>query len=148
MGRRGAGWAGRAEWGPKTLPAYPAYPARPARSRAQRDARRVRWAWVAGRLVLMRRADERGKQRMRPGRLRLELGMELHREVPRMTGQLGDLHELSVRRSTGNAKPILGQRPLVPAIALVTVTMALVNQVRAIDALRERPRNELARVRA
>src|SRR5262245_48814803 len=63
---------------------------------AQRDARRVRRLGVAGRLVLMRRADERGKQRMRPRRLRLELGMELHRQVPRMARQLGDLHELSV----------------------------------------------------
>src|SRR5262249_37308700 len=125
----------------------PALPAPAARSRAQRDARRVRRPRVAGRLVLVRRADERGKQRMRPRRLRLELGMELNREVPRMTRQLGDLHELSVWRSTRDAKPILGQRPLVQAIELVTVTMALVNQVGAVDALRERSRSGRARVR-
>ena len=34
-----------------------------------------------------RRADEAGEQRMRPGRLRFELGMILHADEPRMVGQ-------------------------------------------------------------
>src|SRR5215831_15808557 len=41
-----------------------------------------------GRLVLVARVDESGKQRMRRERLRLELRMELHRDVPRMRREL------------------------------------------------------------
>ena len=45
-------------------------------------------------LVLVRRVDERRKQRMRVRRLGLEFGMELDRDVPRMARQLGNLDEL------------------------------------------------------
>src|SRR5262245_5077804 len=51
------------------------------------------------RLVLIRGGDERREQRVRPRRLRLEFGMELHGDIPRMTRQLRDLHELAVGRS-------------------------------------------------
>ena len=71
-----------------------------------------------------------GEQRMRPRRLRLELGMELHGEVPRMAGQLGDLDELAVGRSARDPQAVLGERPLVQAVELVAVAMALVDQRR------------------
>src|SRR5262245_56291150 len=48
-------------------------------------------------LVLMRRSDEGGEERMRLRRLRLELGVELDGEVPRVPWQLRDLDELAVR---------------------------------------------------
>ena len=47
-------------------------------------------------LVTVRCLDEAGKQRVRRQRLRLELGMELYREKPRMRGQFRDFNELPV----------------------------------------------------
>src|SRR4051794_21775735 len=41
-------------------------------------------------LVAVARLDEPGKQRVRLQRLRLELGVELYGDVPRMRGQLDD----------------------------------------------------------
>src|SRR5438128_11449052 len=81
-------------------------------------------------------------------RLRPELRMELHGEVPRMSRQLRDLHELAVRRSARDAKAVLGERPLVQTVELVAVTVALVDEVAAVDALRERSGRELAGVAA
>src|SRR3954471_9976047 len=102
----------------------------------------------AGGLVLVARFDERGEQRVRARRLGLELRMELHRQVPRMAGQLGDLDELSIGRASGDAQPFLGERPLVEAVELVAVTMTLVNQPRAVDALRQRSGRQFAGVGA
>ena len=45
------------------------------------------------------RSDEAREQRVRPQRLRLELGMELHGDVPRVAGQFDDLDELAVGRA-------------------------------------------------
>src|SRR6476620_5302877 len=50
-------------------------------------------------LVRVARLDEAGEQRVRLERLRLELGMELHRDVPRVRRQFDDLHELAVEGS-------------------------------------------------
>ena len=52
----------------------------------------------AASLCAMARLDEAGEQRVRLERLRLELGMELHGDVPRMRRQLDDLDELAVVR--------------------------------------------------
>src|SRR5215472_13193460 len=49
-------------------------------------------------LVAVSGADECRKERMGTRRPGLEFRMELHREIPRMLGHLGDLHELAVRR--------------------------------------------------
>ena len=99
------------------------------------------------RLVLVARLDERGEQRMRPRRLRLELRMELHGEIPRMAGQLGDLDELAVGRAAGDPQAVLGERPLVEAVELVAVAVTLVNRARAVDALGERARASARRRR-
>ena len=58
---------------------------------------------LRGDLLLIGGADEAGKERMRLERPRLELGMELHGDEPRMAGQLGNLDELAVGRSAGDA---------------------------------------------
>src|SRR3954453_6543659 len=79
------------------------------------------------RLVPMRRRDERGKERVRLRRLRLELGMELHGEIPRVSRKLGDLDELAVRRAAGDLQPVLVERALVQSVELVAVTMPLVD---------------------
>src|SRR6185295_16112797 len=99
-------------------------------------------------LVLVGGGDERGEQRMRLRRLRLELRVELHGEIPRMSGQLGDLDELAVGRAAGNLEAAIGQRALVQAVELVAVAMTLVNQVGAVDLLGQRAGRELARVAA
>src|SRR4051794_34453078 len=52
-----------------------------------------------GHLVLVARADEAGEQRMRLERLRLELRVELHGDVPGMRRYLDDLDKLAVERS-------------------------------------------------
>ena len=74
--------------------------------------------------------------------------MELHGDVPRMTGQLGDLDELAVRRSTRDAHALFRERRLVEAVELETMAMALVNQVGAVDLAGERVRRQLAGVAA
>ena len=45
-----------------------------------------------------------------------------------MARQLGDLDELAVGRSAGDAQAVLGERALVEAVELVAVAMALVNR--------------------
>src|SRR5207302_8412888 len=52
-----------------------------------------------GWLVPVARVGGPRKQRMRRQRLRLELRMELHGDVPRVRRQLDDLDELAVERS-------------------------------------------------
>src|SRR5438552_10184483 len=88
--------------------------------------------------------DEAGEQRMRAQRLRLELRMELHGDVPRMSRQLDHLHEFSVRRAAGNPQPFVGERLLVEAVELVAMTMALVDRRRAVDLLAQRAGREQA----
>src|SRR5262245_52793604 len=85
---------------------------------------------------------------MGPGRLRPELGMELHREVPGMLRELRDLDESAVRRPAGNPKAALGQCPLVQAVELIAVAMTLVDRRRAVDAVRQGSRRQLAGVGA
>src|ERR1043166_6857443 len=60
-------------------------------------------------LVRVARLDEAGEQRMRLERLRLELGMELHRDVPRMRRQLDDLDEFAVEGAADDLQPFLGE---------------------------------------
>src|SRR5262249_61732283 len=81
-----------------------------------------------------------------PQRLRLEPGLELHRQVPRVRRQLDDFDELAVERAPGDHQAALGERPLVEAIELVAVTVALVNDRLAVEVERPRPGPELAGV--
>src|SRR5215813_2575943 len=99
-------------------------------------------------LVLVARFDESGEQRVRLQRLRLELGMELHRHVPRMRGQLDNLDELPVERSAHDLEALLGQRALVEAVELVAMTVPLVDQIGPVQCVRFRARLELALVRS
>src|SRR6266545_2888542 len=97
-------------------------------------------------LVTMARVDESGEQRVRLQRLRLELGMELHRDVIRVRRQLDDFNELSVERAADDLEPFFGQRLFVQAIELVAMAMALVDDVAAIQRVRLRSRFQLARI--
>src|SRR5438874_4798236 len=98
------------------------------------------------RLVRVGAGDERGEERMRARRLRFELRMELHREIPRVARQLGDLDELAVGRASGDLQAVFGERALVEAVELVAVPMPLVDERRAVHALRERSGRQLAGV--
>src|SRR6185503_3589258 len=98
-------------------------------------------------LVAAAGLDEPGKQRVRLQRLRLELRVELHRDVPRVRWQLDDLDELAVERAPHDFEPLLGQRLLVEAVELVAMAVALVDDVAAIEGVRLRPRFQLALVR-
>src|SRR5215204_311764 len=83
--------------------------------------------------VLMAGLDEAGEQRMRLQRLRLELGMELHRHVPRMARQLDDLDELAVLRAADDLEPGFGERALEEAVELVAMTVPLLDQRLAVE---------------
>ena len=85
---------------------------------------------------------------MRLERPRLELGMELHGDEPRMAGQLGDLDELAVRRSARDAHALLAQRRLVEAVELEAMAMALGDESRRRTSVRERSGHEVALVAA
>src|SRR6476620_6394241 len=72
-------------------------------------------------LVPVARVDEAGEQRMRLEWFRLELGVELYRDVPRMRGELDDLDELAVKGSADDVETPLGEQPFVEAVELVPV---------------------------
>src|SRR3954468_13846670 len=99
-------------------------------------------------LVRVARLDEPGEQRMRLERLRLELGMELHRDVPRVRRQLDDLDELAVERAADDLQALVGQRLLVEAVELVAMAMPLVDHVAAVQRVRLGAGAQLARVGA
>src|SRR4029079_19113762 len=95
-------------------------------------------------LVAVCSLDEARKQRMWLQRLRPELGLKLHRQDPRMRGQLGDLDELAVRRAARHAHAFLEQRRLVQTVELESVTMAFVHERGAIHAFGDRSWRQLA----
>src|SRR5262249_43879937 len=99
-------------------------------------------------LVAVAGLDESGEERVRLERLRLELGVELHSDVPRMRGQLDDLDELAVERAADDLQPLVGQRLLEQAVELVAVAVAFVDHVAAVQRVRRRARLQLARVRS
>src|SRR6188472_1671550 len=99
-------------------------------------------------LVAVACLDESGEERMRRERLRFELGMELHRDVIGMRRQLDHLDELAVERAADNLEPLVGERLLVEAIELVTVPVALLDHLAAVELLRARARLELTGVRS
>src|SRR5215471_14733755 len=74
-----------------------------------------------GELVRVARVDEAGKQRVRYERLRLELRVELHGDVPRMRRQLDHLDELAVERASDDLQAAFGQRLLEKTIELVAM---------------------------
>src|SRR5262249_16941873 len=57
-------------------------------------------------LVVVAGLDEPGEQRMRPQRLRLELGVELNGNEPGMVRQLDHLDELAVERASHDLQPV------------------------------------------
>src|SRR4051794_23009251 len=69
--------------------------------------------------------DEVAEQRMGPGRLALELGVELHGQEPGVIGQLDDLHELAVRAGAGHGEAVLLERLAIAVVELVAMAVPL-----------------------
>src|ERR1051326_4361641 len=87
------------------------------------DERRRRFATLA--LHLRRRRDEAGEQRVRTRRTRLELGVELAADEPRMLRILDDLDELPVRAHTAQPKTVLHEQVAILVGHLVPMAMPL-----------------------
>src|SRR5712691_564300 len=88
-------------------------------------------------LVPMAGLDEARKQRVRRERPRLEFRVELHREVPWVIRQLGNLHELAVPGAARDLQPGGAYRLFVETVELVAMPVPLVNQRNAVDAVRQ-----------
>src|SRR5580698_315366 len=100
------------------------------------------------RAMLIRRAYECMKQRMRLERLRLEFRMELAADKMRMVGQLHHLHVSSIGGRTGDAQSRRRQRPFILAVEFITMPVALADFGRPINPVRQRVWLDLARPRA
>src|SRR5262245_51356175 len=99
------------------------------------------------RLVRVAGLDESGEQRVRLERLRRELRVELHRDIPGMRRQLDDLDELAVERAAHDLESLVGERLLVQAVELVAVAVATVDHVAAVERVGPGSRLQLTGVR-
>ena len=76
-----------------------------------------------------------GEQRMRPGRAGQELRVRLGRDEERVAGQLGELHQVAVRRQAGEDQPGLLEGRTVGVVDLVPVPVPLLDQGAAVQLL-------------
>ena len=74
---------------------------------------------------------------MRAQRLRLELRMELHREIPRVPGQFDDFDELAVERTADDFQAMFDQLGFVQTVELVAMPMTLVDDFLAVEPERQ-----------
>src|SRR5919201_393256 len=84
--------------------------------------------WLSARmqlLVIERGTYEAREQRMRPHGARLQLGVELAADEPRMFGQLDHFHERPIRRQAGSPQPVLREHIPVGVRDLITMAMPL-----------------------
>src|SRR6267378_2719173 len=75
--------------------------------------------------VVERGAHESGEQRVRAHGPRLQLGMELTTDEPRMVGQFDHLDERAIRRQTGAAHAVLGEHVAIRVRDLVAMAVSL-----------------------
>src|SRR6266850_751541 len=92
--------------------------------------------------------DEVHEERPRVQRLRLELGMELAGEKPRMILDLDHLDELSIRRRAGDPEPVRRELREILLVHLVAVPVPLADLPRAVRLEGEGVRREEALVLA
>ena len=95
-----------------------------------------------------RRGDEPGEQRMRARGPRLQLGMELAADEPRMIRQLDDLDELAVGREAAQLHAVLDEQLAVLVRDFITMAMALAHLRLAVDLGGARAARQPARIRA
>lgn len=101
-----------------------------------------------GKFPRMTGMDEAGEERVWLERLRLELRMELHRDVPRMRWQFDDFNELAVERSPDDLQAMIGQRLFIQAIEFVPVSMAFVNDRLTVKLMRSGSGLQFAGIRS
>ena len=89
---------------------------------------------------------ETQKERMRPGRTALELGMELHADKELLARDLDGLYEPSVRRKTRKAKPGFLQGIAEIIIHLIPVAMTLADLLMFVKPADDSPLTENARI--
>src|ERR1700737_1418230 len=77
------------------------------------------------RLRLHCRGDEARKERMRTSRARLKLRMELTSDEPRMSLQLHDLDQRSIRRQPAQSQTVLDEPVAVLVVDLIAMAMTL-----------------------
>src|SRR5947209_1079813 len=99
---------------------------------------RDRGLGLAG-LVLQRGLDERRKERMAAAGRRREFRMELAADEPGVRRQLDRLAELLALGEPGNAQALVFQTLHVLVVDFVTMAVAFVDHVRAVDLAREAP---------
>ena len=83
--------------------------------------------------ILFRRADEIAEQRVGGEGFRLQLGVELHADEPRMPFDLDDLGKATIGRHAGKAQALRLQRLAILDVHLVAVAVAFLDGKRAID---------------
>src|SRR4029079_2175327 len=81
------------------------------------------------------------------GAARLELGMELARDEPRVIGQLDDLDETALLERPRDDEPVLDELVAVLVVDLVTVAVPLVDHRLVVDVPRARSVRQLDRLR-
>ena len=81
--------------------------------------------------------DERGEQRVRSERLRLQLRVKLHADEPGVVRQLDDLGQAAVGRHAGEAQAGRAQAVDVVDVDLVAVAVALADRGLLVDAMHE-----------
>ena len=82
-------------------------------------------------------ADEVAEQGVWAERLRPEFGVKLYSDEPRMIGELNHLDKLPVGRTPRNSKAMLAELVLELSIEFVPVSVALADQLIAIDPMGE-----------
>ena len=99
-------------------------------------------------MLRVRGGDETLEQRMRLVRLAQEFRMELAGDEKRMVLQLDDFHQLAVRRQAAEHETGLLEFVAVGVVEFVAVTVAFVDDERAVKLRRLRAERQLARLRA
>src|SRR5581483_7893239 len=92
--------------------------------------------------------DETLEQRMGCRRFRLELGMALHRQEPRMVAQLDHFDELAVGAGAGHLQAVGGELLAELIVELIAMAMTLAHHHLAVRLLRLASFHELAWIRS
>src|SRR5207253_10240054 len=98
--------------------------------------------------TLERRSDELAEERRGPRGARLELGVELARDEPRMVRKLDDLDEPAFVHGSGDDEPRLDELRPVVVVHLVAVPVPLVDDRLTVGLAGARPLRDLDRLRA
>src|SRR5687767_4276284 len=94
------------------------------------------------------RSYKRAEQRMRLERFRLEFGVELAAQEPRMVRQFADLDIDSIGSLPGQAQTMAGEDLFVFAVEFVTMAVPLADGIHTVGGAGETTRRQFARISA